>query len=68
MEFGARSLGNRSILASPLYKDMKDKINLDVKHRENWRPFCPSILDEDYERYDIIPSAGQSARHCLQAL
>ena len=51
MEFGARSLGNRSILASPLYKDMKNKINLDVKHRENWRPFCPSILDEDYKRY-----------------
>ena len=51
MEFGARSLGNRSILASPLFKDMKDKINLDVKHRENWRPFCPSILDEDYKKY-----------------
>jgi len=51
MEFGARSLGNRSILASPLYKDMKDKINLDVKHRENWRPFCPSILDKDYKKY-----------------
>jgi len=51
MEFGARSLGNRSILASPLYKDIKNKINLDVKHRENWRPFCPSILDEDYKKY-----------------
>jgi len=51
MEFGARSLGNRSILASPLYKNMRDKINLNVKHRENWRPFCPSILDEDYEKY-----------------
>ena len=51
MEFGARSLGNRSILASPLFKDMKEIINLNVKHRENWRPFCPSVLDEDYKKY-----------------
>ncbi len=51
MEYGARSLGNRSIIASPLYKDMRDKINMNVKHRENWRPFCPSIIDEDYNRY-----------------
>jgi len=51
MEFGARSLGNRSILASPLFKDMRDKINMNVKHRENWRPFCPSVIDEDYEKY-----------------
>ena len=51
MEFGARALGNRSIIASPLFKDMKKKLNLEVKHRENWRPFCPSILKEDYEKY-----------------
>ena len=51
MEFAARALGNRSIIASPLFKDMKDKINLEVKHRENWRPFCPSILEEDYNKY-----------------
>ena len=51
MEFGARALGNRSIIASPLYKDMKNKLNLEVKHRENWRPFCPSILEEDYKKY-----------------
>ena len=30
---------------------MKNKLNLEVKHRENWRPFCPSILEEDYEKY-----------------
>ncbi len=51
MEYGARSLGNRSIIASPFFKDMRDKINMNVKHRENWRPFCPSVLDEDYNRY-----------------
>ena len=51
MEVGARSLGNRSILASPLISDMKTKINLEVKHRENWRPFCPSMKEELYYKY-----------------
>jgi len=51
MEVGARALGNRSILASPLISNMKDKINLEVKHRENWRPFCPSVKEEAYYKY-----------------
>ena len=51
MEVGARALGNRSILASPLFKDMKDKLNREVKHREDWRPFCPSLPIEDYRTY-----------------
>jgi carbamoyltransferase len=51
MEVGARALGNRSILASPVFPDMKDKINNEVKHREDWRPFCPSIKEEKYEEY-----------------
>ena len=51
MEIGARALGNRSILASPLISDMKTKINLEVKHRENWRPFCPSMKEEVYQKY-----------------
>lgn len=46
MELGARALGNRSILANPLLKDTKGILNDHVKHRENWRPFCPSILEE----------------------
>ena len=50
-EFGARSLGGRSILANPLIKNMKNKINLEVKHRENWRPFCPSILSDDFKKF-----------------
>ena len=50
-EFGARSLGNRSILANPLHRGMKDKLNLEVKHREPWRPFCPSLTIESYEKY-----------------
>jgi carbamoyltransferase len=51
MEVGARALGGRSILASPLFPNMTDKLNLEVKHRENWRPFCPSLPIDDYSRY-----------------
>jgi carbamoyltransferase len=46
MEFGPRALGNRSILADPRHDDMKDIINLKVKHREAYRPFAPAILHE----------------------
>lgn len=51
MEVGARSLGNRSILASPLGADMRDRLNRQVKHREAWRPFCPSVVSERYRDY-----------------
>jgi carbamoyltransferase len=51
MEVGARALGNRSILASPLFPDMRDKLNREVKHRESWRPFCPSLPVDDYRTY-----------------
>jgi carbamoyltransferase len=51
MEFGARALGNRSILGNPLNKDMKRIINKHVKHREAFRPFCPSMLLEDKDIY-----------------
>lgn len=46
MEIGPRALGNRSILANPSIKGMKDNLNIKVKGRENWRPFAPSILEE----------------------
>jgi carbamoyltransferase len=45
-EFGPRALGNRSILADPRRKDMKDTLNARIKYREPFRPFCPSILAE----------------------
>lgn len=47
MEFGPRALGHRSILASPLYEDMKQHLNLSIKKREGFRPFAPIVL-EDY--------------------
>jgi carbamoyltransferase len=46
MEFGPRALGNRSILADPRRKDMKDILNSRIKFREPFRPFCPSVLAE----------------------
>jgi carbamoyltransferase len=46
MEFGPRALGNRSILADPRRKEMKDILNTRIKYREPFRPFCPSILAE----------------------
>ena len=46
MEWGARALGNRSILGDPRRADMKDILNLKIKRRESFRPFAPSILRE----------------------
>jgi len=46
MEFGARALGGRSLLADPRRTDMRDIINLKIKFREKFRPFAPSILEE----------------------
>jgi len=46
MEFGPRALGNRSILADPRRPEMKDVLNARIKHREPFRPFAPSILEE----------------------
>ena len=45
MEFGPRALGNRSILGDPSHSGVADTINAQIKYRERWRPFCPSMLD-----------------------
>lgn len=50
MEFGPRALGNRSIIASPIFADMIDKINVNIKKRPKYQPFCPSCLEEERER------------------
>lgn len=51
MEFGPRALGNRSILAPPNSLAVKDHINHNIKHREAFRPFAPSILQEHVHEY-----------------
>jgi carbamoyltransferase len=51
MEWGARALGNRSILADPRRPDMREIINTRIKRREPFRPFAPSVLEEAHAEY-----------------
>ena len=51
MEFGPRALGNRSILADPRRPEIQSRLNLKIKHRESFRPFAPSVLEEDAAEY-----------------
>lgn len=50
-EFGPRALGARSILADPRRPEMRDRINASVKKRESFRPFAPSVLEEEQSRH-----------------
>ena len=51
MEFGPRALGARSIIGDPRNKNMQKIMNLKIKFRESFRPFAPSILEEDLKEY-----------------
>lgn len=51
LEMGPRALGNRSILADPRTEASRDRVNRYVKHREEWRPFAPSMLEEAADEY-----------------
>lgn len=53
MEWGARALGNRSILADPRRADMRDIINTKIKFREKFRPFAPAVLEEALDDYFV---------------
>jgi carbamoyltransferase len=52
-EWGARALGNRSIVADPRRADMRDIINTKIKMRERFRPFAPSILEESLDDWFV---------------
>jgi len=56
MEFGPRSLGNRSIIADPRSEKMQKNLNLKVKHRESFRPFAPAVLFEKVSEWFEINS------------
>jgi len=58
MEFGPRALGGRSILADPRSSKMQKRLNLKVKYRESFRPFAPSILEEDLSKWFDINVAS----------
>lgn len=51
MEYGPRALGNRSILGDPRNPEMQKKLNLKIKYREGFRPFAPSVLEEEIDNY-----------------
>jgi len=51
IEFGPRALGSRSIIADPRDKNMQKNLNLKIKFRESFRPFAPSILEEEAQNY-----------------
>ncbi len=56
MEFGPRALGNRSLLADPRRPDMRNILNQKVKHREDFRPFAPSVMAEHADEwFDVGP-------------
>ena len=55
MEFGLRSLGNRSILCDPRFSENINKINFKIKKRDFWMPFTPTILKEDFNKFIVNP-------------
>jgi carbamoyltransferase len=61
-EFGPRALGNRSLLADPRGKEIKDKVN-EIKRRQKFRPFAPVILEEYADTYFDMPDGFSSSRY-----
>jgi carbamoyltransferase len=58
LELGPRALGHRSILAAPHHAAMRDRLNREIKYREQFRPFAPVVPIEDAERYFELPPGG----------
>ena len=61
-EFGPRALGNRSLLADPRGKDVKDRVN-EIKRRQKFRPFAPMILEEHVHEYFNMPVNQPTSRY-----
>ena len=66
MEFGPRALGGRSIIGDPRNKKMQSIMNLKIKYRESFRPFAPSVLEED--SFNYFELEGKSPYMLLVAL
>ncbi len=60
MEWGPRALGNRSLLVDPRKAELKEILNARIKKREPFRPFAPSILEEDADQWFRIPTGCYS--------
>jgi carbamoyltransferase len=66
MEYGPRALGHRSVLARPDRADIRDRLNLVLKQRVYYQPFCPSILESDAARV-LSDYSGRANRHMTMA-
>ncbi|EJL28858.1 putative carbamoyl transferase, NodU family [Caulobacter sp. AP07] len=58
LEFGPRALGHRSILTAPHDLAMRDRLNRDIKYREEFRPFAPVVPIEAADRFFVLPPGG----------
>jgi carbamoyltransferase len=67
MEFGPRALGNRSLLADPRRPDMRDILNQRIKHREDFRPFAPSVMAERADEWFEVGDHATSHEFMLFA-
>lgn len=65
-EFGARALGNRSLLIDPTHGPLKERLNLSIKNRDFWMPFAPLVLDRCMDRY-VEHFDGHQARYMTVA-
>jgi carbamoyltransferase len=69
MEIGPRALGNRSLLADPRRANVREVLNQKVKHREAFRPFCPSVLaDKAADWFDVAASPQGPEHYMLSAV
>lgn len=67
MEFGPRALGNRSLLADPRHREVRELLNRKVKHREPFRPFGPSVLAEHAAEWFELAAESESYEYMLFA-
>ena len=65
MEFGPRALGNRSILGDARNPEMQKKMNLKIKYREGFRPFAPTVLEEDIQDYFVMDCPSPYMLHVI---
>ena len=65
MEYGPRALGNRSILGDARNPEMQKKMNLKIKYREGFRPFAPSVLEEDIQDYFAMDRPSPYMLHVI---
>ena len=68
MEYGPRALGNRSILGDARNPEMQKKMNLKIKYREGFRPFAPTVLEEDINEYFDISCPSPYMLHVIPVL